>query len=80
VVAGAAAGGVASFFLITLRFAVVFLAFLEDFFAFFFAIRLLDGTAACIPKWNILDGTQELFDRLFEFLYSFSSLGVDMSR
>jgi hypothetical protein len=37
-VAGAAADGVTSFFLITLRFAVVFLAFLEDFSPFFFAI------------------------------------------
>jgi hypothetical protein len=41
-VAGAAAGGVTSFFLITLRFAVAFLAFLEDFFAFFFVICLLE--------------------------------------
>jgi hypothetical protein len=49
-VAGAAAGGVTSFFLITLRFAVVFLAFLEDFFTFFFAICLLDHTATYIPS------------------------------
>ena len=39
-----------SFFLITLRFAAVFLAFLEDFFTFFFAICLLDDTATYIPS------------------------------
>jgi hypothetical protein len=49
-VAGAAAGGVTSFLLITLRFAVVFLAFLEDFFTFFFAICLLDDTARYMPS------------------------------
>jgi hypothetical protein len=49
-VAGAAAAGVTSFFLITLRFAAVFLAFLEDFFTFFFAIYLLDDTAAYMPS------------------------------
>jgi hypothetical protein len=42
--AGAAAGGVSSFFLTTVRFAAVFLAFLEGFSAFFFAICLLDDT------------------------------------
>jgi len=41
---------VASFFLTTLRFAAVFLAFLEGFFAFFFAICLLDDTATYIPS------------------------------
>jgi hypothetical protein len=49
-VAGAAAGGVTSFFLTTLRFAVVFFAFLEDFSPFFFAIGLLDDAAAYIPS------------------------------
>ena len=39
-----------SFFLITLRFAFVFLAFLEDFSPFFFAIGLLDDAAAYIPS------------------------------
>jgi hypothetical protein len=49
-VAGTVVGGVTSFFLITLRFAVVFLAFLEDFFTFFFAICLLEDTATYIPS------------------------------
>ena len=48
--AGTAAGGVTSFFLITLRFAVAFLAFLEDFFPFCFAICLLDDAGAYIPS------------------------------
>jgi hypothetical protein len=49
-VAGAAADGVTSFLLMTLRFAVVFLAFLEDFSPFFFAICLLDDAAAYMPS------------------------------
>ena len=48
--AGAAAGCVTSFFLTTLRFAVVFFAFLEDFSPFFFAIGLLDDAAAYMPS------------------------------
>ena len=39
-----------SFFLVTLRFAVVFLAFLEDFSPFFFAICLLGDAASYIPS------------------------------
>ena len=39
-----AAGCAASFFLTTVRFAAVFLAFLEGFSTFFFAICLLDDT------------------------------------
>ena len=48
--AGAAAGCAASFFLTTVRFAAVFLAFLEGFFAFFFAMCLLDETATYMPS------------------------------
>jgi hypothetical protein len=46
----AAADGVTSFFSMTLRFAAVFLAFLEGFPPFFFAIRLLDDAAAYMPS------------------------------
>jgi hypothetical protein len=48
-VGGEAADGVTSF-LTTFRFVVVFLAFLEDFTFFFFAISLLDDAAAYIPS------------------------------
>jgi hypothetical protein len=51
--AGATAGGMTSF-LMTLRFAVVFLAFLEGLFPFFFAICLLDDAAAYIPSNRLM--------------------------
>jgi len=45
-----ATGGVTSFFLVTLRLTVAFLAFLEGLSPFFFAIRLFDDAAAYMPS------------------------------